>query len=295
MTLLIRRVGGRAVRSLYGLSVTRRLRPRAAVLVYHRVSETTDDPYRQAVLPETFARHLEMLAEKHPIMPLGTLVDAMPSRDYPDGTVAITFDDGYADNLLQAVPLAEEIPLTVFVTVEPVLDGDTYWWDDIAGLEPRRREELHDELKGLPSVERKGRLATLAPFDGVDRGRPMTPAELHELAARPGVEIGAHTLSHPCLARLTPAEQQRELTEARTRLETFLGQKVTLAAYPFGKRGDVSGVTEAAARDAGYRAAFTTMQWRLVPSSPRYALPRITVHEWSTEALRHRLESLFSA
>ena len=267
------------------MKLLHRFWPRAVVLVYHRVSETQDDPYGQAVRPETFARHLELLAREHPIVPLRDLVD----RRYEDGAVAITFDDGYADNLSEAIPIAAKVPVTVFVTVEPVIDGGKFWWDEIAGIEPGLRGKLHARLKGLPGRERRGRLATLAWKDESDRGRPMTLDELRDLASRPGVEIGAHTLSHPSLALLPAVEQKRELEVAKARLEELLGKPVTLLAYPFGKPGDVSEETEGLARRAGYRAAFTTVPRRLVPTSPLFALPRLTVHEWPAEHLKKRL------
>lgn len=266
------------------MKLLRRLWPRAVVLVYHRVAETRDDPYGQAVRPETFARHLERLAREHPIRPLRDLVE----RRYEDGAVAITFDDGYADNLTEALPIAATLPVTVFVTVEALGNG-RFWWDEIAGLKPDLRARLHARLKGLPGRERRGCLATLARKDGSDRGRPLTLDELRDLASRPGVEIGAHTLSHPSLARLPAVEQERELAGGRARLEELLGRPVTLLAYPFGKPGDVSEATESLARRAGYRAAFTTVPRRLVPSSPRFALPRLTVHEWPAEALAKRV------
>ena len=272
------------------MKLLRKIRPRAVVLCYHRVAETGDDPYGQAVRPGTFARHLERLAREHPIRPAGELI----GRCFEDGTVAITFDDGYADNLHQALPIAEKIPVTVFVTVEPILEGGRFWWDEIAGIAPHLRERLHARLKGLPGRERQGRLRFLAWKDESDRGRPLTLDELRDLASRPGVEIGAHTLSHPSLALLPAAEQERELAESRSRLEELLGRPVTLLAYPFGKPGDVSEETEVLARRAGYRAAFTTVPRRMVPSSPLFALPRLTVHEWPAETLVQRVRECLS-
>jgi peptidoglycan/xylan/chitin deacetylase (PgdA/CDA1 family) len=256
------------------------------VLVYHRVAETRDDPYGQAVRPETFARHLEALTREHPVVPLSELAGR---RRFEDGAVAVTFDDGYEDNLSQALPIAGKVPLTVFVTVEPVLDDGRFWWDEIGGMEPGLRAKLHAWLKGLPSRERWGRISSMTSTYDPDCGRPLTPDELRDLASRPGVEIGAHTLSHPSLALLPAAEQERELREARTRLEEAIGRPVTLLAYPFGKPGDVSDETAQLARRAGYRAAFTTVPARLAPSSPVFALPRLTVHEQPAEQLMHRI------
>jgi peptidoglycan/xylan/chitin deacetylase (PgdA/CDA1 family) len=273
--------------------LARRLRPRAAILLYHRVAPvgaTRDDPYGLAVRPKTFARHLKMVAREHPILPLGELVEALPQRRYEDGTVAVTFDDGYADNLFDAWPIAAQagVPITVFVTVEPVLDGGRFWWDEIAGLEPGERDALHARLKAMPGRERGPLLAAL-PKDGFDRGRPLTLDELRELASRPGVEIGAHTLSHPALALLPAAEQEREIVGARAKLEELLGRPVTLLAYPFGKPSDVSEEILDLARRAGYRAAFVAAAARLVPSSPLFTLPRMTVHECSAGYLAQKL------
>ena len=268
------------------MRLLRRFWPRAMVLVYHRVAETREDPYGQAVRPETFARHLEALSREHPVVPLSELVER---RRFEDGTVAVTFDDGYEDNLSQALPIAGKVPLTVFVTVEPVLDDGRFWWDEIAGMEPGLRAKLHAWLKGLPSRERWRRISSMTSTWGSEFGRPMTPDELRDLASRPGVEIGAHTLSHPSLALLPAVEQERELREARTRLEEAIGRPVTLLAYPFGKPGDVTDETAHLARRAGFRAAFTTVPARLVPSSPVFALPRLTVHEWPAERLMSRI------
>jgi peptidoglycan/xylan/chitin deacetylase (PgdA/CDA1 family) len=234
-----------------------------------------------------------MLAREYRVRPLGELVEGRQA----DRSVAVTFDDGYADNLSEALPLAarQGIPLTVFIAAGPVLDGEGFWWDQLAARSaPAERERLHSRLKGLPAEERRRALEQIgtAPADD-DAGRPLTPEELHSLAAQPGVEIGAHTVSHPCLAALSVDEQRHEMLHSRERLEGALGRPVPFLAYPFGKPGDVSAETVRLARDAGFQAAFTTIPGRIVPSSPRLALPRLTVHEVPAEALVRRLNEVF--
>jgi peptidoglycan/xylan/chitin deacetylase (PgdA/CDA1 family) len=229
-----------------------RLRPRAVVLLYHRIGEPAVDPHGQAVPPATFASHLEMLRSRYHILPLEELLDRLPRRAYPDGTVAVTFDDGYADNLTAA---RLGVPFTVFVTVQPVLDGSPFRWDG--------RE---------------------------DQGRPLTLAELRELAALPGVGIGAHTMTHPRLSALSAEDQRRELTRSKARLEELTGRRVDLLAYPFGKPGDLAPETPRLAEAAGYRAAFLSQAGRIVPSSPRFLLPRLSVHDWPAAELVRRLE-----
>jgi peptidoglycan/xylan/chitin deacetylase (PgdA/CDA1 family) len=237
-----------------------RLRPRAVVLLYHRVGEPAADPYGQAVSPATLASHLEMLRRRYRVLPLEELLDRLLRRAVPDGAVAVTFDDGYADNLTAAWPVAarQGVPMTVFVTVRPVLEGRPFPWDE--------RE---------------------------DQGRPLTVAELRELAALPGVAIGAHTMSHPRLSALPAEEQRRELAESRARLGELTGRPVDLLAYPFGKPADVAPETPRLAEEAGYRAAFLSQAGRIVPSSPRFLLPRLSVHEWPAGELVRRLEECF--
>ncbi|HSF41198.1 MAG TPA: polysaccharide deacetylase family protein [Thermoanaerobaculia bacterium] len=260
MTERLRSVARRLIYRPLFRAVGGRLRPRAVVLLYHRIGEPAVDPHGQAVAPATFASHLEMLRSRYTVLPLPDLLDRLPGRAFPDGTVAVTFDDGYADNLTAAWPVATRlgVPFTVFVTVQPVLGGRPFRWDE--------RE---------------------------DQGRPLTVAELRELAALPGVGIGAHTMTHPRLASLSTGEQRRELAEGRERLAELTGQPVDLLAYPFGKPGDLALETPRLAEEAGYRAAFSSQAGRIIPSSPRYLLPRLSVHDWPDGELSRRLEECF--
>jgi peptidoglycan/xylan/chitin deacetylase (PgdA/CDA1 family) len=108
----------------------------------------------------------------------------------------------------------------------------------------------------------------------------------------PGVAIGAHTVSHPSLAELDEDAERRELADSRQALEGVLGRRVDLLAYPFGKSADVSARTLASAAAAGFRAAVTTQAAPVLPSTGRYAIPRLTAHEWDEAELVRRLRSL---
>ena len=282
-------------------SLASRLRPRACVLVYHRVAAVEVDPYGQAVHPQRFAQHLKALRRRYRVVALGELVRGLHDRDYPDGAVAITFDDGYADTLEEGYPAAAalEVPIHVFVTAGPVAAGEAaFWWDELATLAPhgeRGYGVLHDELRRLDPAGREARLEALR--DGGRRqadaaGRPLTAAELAELATLPLTDIGAHTVTHPALAMRPLAEQREELGGARTLLAELTGVTVDLLSYPFGKPVDVSSVTRRLAAEVGFEAAFTTVPRALVPTTDPYALPRLAVHDWPPEQLLGRLASI---
>ncbi len=113
----------------------RRRSARALVLAYHRIAAVEVDPWELCVTAEHFAEHLDVLQQiAHPIS-LRELVQAHKEGRVPDRAVAVTFDDGYADNLHTAKPLLEQytIPATVFVASGYVGQKREFWWDELGG------------------------------------------------------------------------------------------------------------------------------------------------------------------
>jgi len=106
------------------------------VLRYHRIADPDTDPQRLAVTPSHFADHLAVLAERGRPMPLDDLVDLARRGAVPPGAVAVTFDDGYADNLHGAVPLLSKagVPATVFIATGPLSRHQEFWWDRLEQL-----------------------------------------------------------------------------------------------------------------------------------------------------------------
>jgi peptidoglycan/xylan/chitin deacetylase (PgdA/CDA1 family) len=115
----------------------RRLRngfsPGAAILMYHRVTETDCDPWGLAVTPKHFAEHLEVLRRYFRPEPLRRLNQALGAGKRSPQTVSVTFDDGYADNLYNAKPLLErfDIAATVFVATGCIGNEHEFWWDEL--------------------------------------------------------------------------------------------------------------------------------------------------------------------
>jgi peptidoglycan/xylan/chitin deacetylase (PgdA/CDA1 family) len=114
----------------------RRRRHQPIVLLYHRVGRVPSDPQLLCVTPDHFADHLQVIAGRHTPVRLGSLSAAALNGNVPPGAVAVTFDDGYLDNLLVAKPLLERsgIPATVFVTSGYVRNGRPFWWDELEHL-----------------------------------------------------------------------------------------------------------------------------------------------------------------
>lgn len=128
-------------------SAVRRRRPRAGILMYHAIRRQDPDPWGICVRPEHFDDQLAVLAERRRVVDAGAI--AAGEVYAPDGgAVAVTFDDGYADNLTAALPLLEkyEIPATVFVIGNALGRPHDFWWEALerAVLLPRRLpDRLH--------------------------------------------------------------------------------------------------------------------------------------------------------
>ncbi len=118
----------------------------AAILMYHRIREPLVDPWDLCVSPARFAEHLAMLAREFRPISLANLADALATDSVPDGAVAITFDDGYRDNLLAGLPalVHASVPATVFV-VSGTLGQQDFWWDRVERIF-LGGQELPDEL-----------------------------------------------------------------------------------------------------------------------------------------------------
>ena len=108
----------------------------AFVLLYHRVGRPARDPWGLAVSPEHFAEHLAVLRRHATPMSLAALAGARAAGTVPRDAVAVTFDDGYADNLHEARPLlaAHDVPATVFLATGFAGHGARFWWDEVDHL-----------------------------------------------------------------------------------------------------------------------------------------------------------------
>lgn len=155
---------------------TRRLRARvegrALVLMYHRVAEPASDPWGLAVSPRHFAEHLDVLRRHARVVGFGALGEAVRAGRTPRRAVAITFDDGYADNLFGARPLLERAgtPATVFFTTGSVGSTREFWWDEL------------DRLLLQPNTLPSTLPATLSGTPHASANEPDTPYVLGDAA-----------------------------------------------------------------------------------------------------------------
>lgn len=203
----------------------------ARILTYHSVGHRD---HEMNVTPEAFRDQMAWLAEHARLIPLDAAQAGL-------GGVAVTFDDGYRDNLINAVPILEEvrIPATFFIVagrVGGILDHDS---------EPETSALMTwDEVRQLESL---------------------------------GFAIGAHTLSHPRLSRLNEEEQRAEIEGSAHRLEKELGHPIDAFAYPFGSCADYDDVSERLVRESGFAYAVSNRYGVNLPGGNPWALRRIWI------------------
>jgi peptidoglycan/xylan/chitin deacetylase (PgdA/CDA1 family) len=139
----------------------------------------------------------------------------------------------------------------------------------------------------------------IAEWIGEERGksdaRMLTNGELAALAAHPLVEIGGHTLTHPRLAALEPAEQEHEIAGGKRTLEDVVGRSLDAFAYPFGRPADFTDDTVRAVRDAGFRIACANYSGTVRASSDPFRLPRAYVQDCDGGVFEERLVSWLAA
>jgi peptidoglycan/xylan/chitin deacetylase (PgdA/CDA1 family) len=153
---------------------------------------------------------------------------------------------------------------------------------------------LHSVLRSLGTEQRARALAELERWAGPANGshtpyRSMTADELARAAESGVIDIGAHTLSHPRLALLAPAEQYVEIESSRRILQEVTGAPVSGFAYPFGQSGDYDGTTVQLLHDLGFDHACSAFPGRVLRRTDRYQLPRFWVEDWDGDEFERRL------
>jgi peptidoglycan/xylan/chitin deacetylase (PgdA/CDA1 family) len=177
----------------------------------------------------------------------------------------ITFDDGYANNTTALRLLAAMgIPATIFITTASVECGESFWWDvhwrgwRLRGASPSEIMQRREAMKALSSKEISRALAiefgpnAVKPHGELDR--PMTIAEVTELAKVPYIEIGNHTHHHAILSRCNEKTIVQEIETCQERLETWTGRRPQAIAYP---NGNFDARVVKAAREAGLQIGVT--------------------------------------
>jgi len=297
------------------------LDPPVLTLTYHRVSKLQTDPQFLAVTPENFRAQLKFLKKKFPVVRFEDDWSGINRA-----SVAITFDDGYADNVGVALPILEEleVPATFFVSTGAIGVENEFWWDEVERIILRsadfsERFDLRDDrfgtswdartvverrtfyeellvlMKEVDYCKRDQWLVQLRQWAGAEEDMTegslvMTVDELKRLSRSKWTTIGAHTVTHTPLSSLSEAEQRKEIVESKKKLESWLGREVTVFSYPFGQRCDYTSDSVELCRRAGFVKAAANFPGQAHRWTDPYQIPRLVMRNWPPDIFRKHLK-----
>jgi len=290
---------------------------RSTVLIFHRVLEAPDPLNPSTPDAATFERLMRQLQRQFNVVPLSTIVESLENDKAPSRAVAITFDDGYADNASIAAPILERLGMNAtFFIATGYLDGGVMWNDriiegvraasgDLLDLtdwqlgryplgDPVTRVHALDRLlrdvKYLHPERREIVSSAIAERCGArpDTQIMMTSDQVRQLFNR-GMTIGGHTETHPILARIDDARAEAEIVCGKRTLEAITGSGVEYFAYPNGVPGtDFHPGHALQVNAAGFRAAVTTAVGSVRRDCNPFLIPRFT--PWRRDPLGFGLQ-----
>ena len=286
-------------------------RPRLSILIFHRVHAETDLLAPNEPDAIRFDRMMRFLARVFRVLTLGEAAEHMAMESLPARALAISFDDGYADNFKLALPILQRHGLrATFFVSSGFIDGGRMWNDSIAecirncrkaaidlaelGLGRYACESVSDRRRVIGDLRRKlkyqslserehkvRRLQRLCAVDSLPHDLMMSSQQIRALHHE-GMEIGGHTVNHPILTTLTDEEAEHEIVRGNRDLQSIIGSPPTVFAYPNGKPGtDYDHRHVAMMRRLGFRAAVSTAPGVARSGDDLYQLPRFTPWESS--------------
>lgn len=283
-------------------------RGRLSILIFHRVLPQQDALFPDEMHAQRFDQLCAWLKRWFQVLSLDQAVAQLREGRLPARALAITFDDGYADNHDVAMPILQRHGLSAtFYIATGFLDGGRMFNDtvieavrrssharlDLAGLglqcpdtlalgdAAQRRAAVHALLNALKYRQPEERLQLVQAV--AERAGGPLPDNLMMRSAQVqalrqgGMTIGAHTVSHPILAVLDEAAARQQIEDSRAQLQNLLGERVAHFAYPNGVPGrDFTDATAKLVEALGFDSAVTTGWGAAGAGADLFQLPRFT-------------------
>jgi peptidoglycan/xylan/chitin deacetylase (PgdA/CDA1 family) len=287
------------------------------ILIYHRVTTLQRDPQLLAVSPENFEAQVRVLKKDYSLLTPEEYVHFL--NDYkrmPRKSILITFDDGYADNYLEARPILESNNANAifYITTSKIGTTEKLWWDELEEIvfdgsprgtlefnahgvvnrfevhsDTQRREvytRLHPLIKNNNVAARESLMRQLRHWGNVHNPdlqahRLLTVDELRSFSGSPACTIGAHTVDHPMLSQLDYQAQFDQIIQSRTYLEKTCGMTVKHFSYPFGiKMHDYNTDSVRACKNIGFDMVSANYYGQAHSWTSRFEMPRVLIRDW---------------
>lgn len=276
-----------------------------SILIYHRVLSKSDPYWRGMINVDEFRSQMQLVRRFFNPVSLPKALDDLKNNSLPPRALAITFDDGYADNATNAVPILKELGLTAtFFIATDFINGGAMWLDQTVeailqypgedidlskiGLGHAKTRNLTEKRQLLAKIipifrhmemhERNDKAAHITIQTGpVDTSNLMLTTQQIMDMNQAGMSIGAHTKGHPNLSKLSAENAYEQIAGSKKTLEQMLNEEIALFAYPFGRENqDFSYQHAKMVQDLGFKAAVTTDVGVSSKNTDLYRLPRFT-------------------
>ena len=303
--------------------------PALSILIFHRVLARPDPLFPGETDAARFDALMGLVARSFRVVTVGQALAELARGRVVPRSLAITFDDGYADNADVALPILQRHGLrATFFVATGFLDGGRMFNDSVIeavrasprdeldlgefglgclGLRsPAERRAVIDALipkvKVLPLREREHALQRLWRACGepaLPQALMMRSAQVQQLHAA-GMEIGGHTANHPILARCPNDEARREIESGRDALQRLIDAPIEVFAYPNGRPdSDYDERHVRMVRELGFRGAVSTARGAARVAADPFQLPRHTpwgrsLARWSAEFLANLNQRAFA-
>lgn len=282
------------------------------ILYYHKIGALEQDWNKLSTPRDLFEKQINYLKNNYNIINMEDI-----GKGNPDLSVVITFDDGYEDNYINALPVLEkyEVPATLFVSTGKINTDEEMWHDEIVRLilmggyyPPKfytystpfsfefntnslyQRVELYRVMRYiLPHLSNQYRKKILEDLyiwsaqkrNGRKTHRILNEEQLQKLSESRYITIGAHTVNHCSLGFMTEEEQYNEIKQSKDRIEQIIGRQITMFSYPFGNQGDYNTQTINILKQLGFTMAANTIHDVLDESNcDYYEIPRVAVQSY---------------
>ena len=311
------------------------------ILMFHRISPENEAKKPNLIkgtelTPERLENIIKFyLGHNYGIISLDQLSAILQRQNGSKKYVVFTFDDGYADNLIYAYPIFKKYnaPFTIYVTTGFIDRQAMMWWyslSDFISNNNRMRFDLDNKTfefdcstnpaKEAAFINVRSLIMDCSENECLDRIKKifnqckidlyektdelaLTWSQVKELSRDPLVTIGAHTVNHYLLNKLSPAAVKREMSESKMRLESMLNRDIKHFSYPFGGKGEIGIREYELAGECGFATATTTKPANIFLDDAKYLmnLPRYGISEdinaqklkFLTSGLTHCIQNRF--
>lgn len=301
-----------------------------AVLLYHRVSNYSTDPQMLCVSPQNFNSHIDLLNQKYNLISIDELLKYFQSgKKIPRKSIAITFDDGYADNYLEALPILEKhnTQALFYIATGTLNTNKEFWWDAVEriilisnektnletfqlrnktySLNTKNKTEKHilyesllPEFRLMNPIEREEKINELSFIFNATKDREshraLTFDELKLMSKSSSAIIGAHTHMHPSLAALDSKNQFHEIITSKNILEELLNKDIIHFSYPFGGSSNFNEETVNICKKLNFQMVAANFPAMSNKYSNKFYFPRFLVRDWDSIEFENKLNQFFA-